>query len=80
VVKTTALTTSGLLRGQEEAGVVVFRGVPYATCDRFCPPVPVAAWEGERAATVDGPIAPNCPRDWNLSWALRNTMSSPRIA
>jgi para-nitrobenzyl esterase len=46
VVKTTALTTSGLLRGQEEAGVVVFRGVPYATCDRFCPPVPVAAWEG----------------------------------
>jgi para-nitrobenzyl esterase len=61
VVKTTALTTSGLLRDQEEAGVVVFRGVPYATCDRFCPPVPVAAWEGERAATVDGPIAPQLP-------------------
>jgi para-nitrobenzyl esterase len=58
VVKTTALTTSGLLRGQTEVGVVVFRGVPYAACDRFSPPVPVAAWEGERQATVDGPMAP----------------------
>jgi para-nitrobenzyl esterase len=60
-VKVTALTTSGLLRGQEEAGVVVFRGVPYAACDRFCPPVPAPAWEGERQAIVDGPIAPQWP-------------------
>jgi para-nitrobenzyl esterase len=60
-VKTTAPTIAGLLRGQEEAGVVVFRGVPYATCERFCPPMPVACWEGERAATVDAPIAPQLP-------------------
>lgn len=60
-MKTTALTSGGLLRGQQEAGIVVFRGVPYATCDRFGPPMPVAAWEGERAATVDGPIAPQLP-------------------
>jgi len=40
---------------------VVFRGVPYAAADRFCPPLPVAAWEGERRATVDGPIAPQLP-------------------
>ena len=60
-MRTTALTTSGLLRGQEEAGVVVFRGVPYAACDRFCPPGPVMGWEGERQATVDAPIAPQLP-------------------
>ena len=60
-MKTTALTTGGLLRGQEEAGVVVFRGVPYAACDRFGSPVPAPAWEGERQATVDGPIAPQLP-------------------
>jgi Carboxylesterase family len=60
-VKTTAPTIAGLLRGQEEAGVVVFRGVPYATCERFGPPMPVACWAGERAATVDAPIAPQLP-------------------
>lgn len=60
-MRTTALTTSGLLRGQEEAGVVVFRGVPYAACDRFRPPMPVVVWEGERQATVDGPMAPQLP-------------------
>ena len=58
---TTAMTTSGPLRGQTEAGVVVFRGVPYAACDRFSPPTPAARWEGERQATVDGPIAPQWP-------------------
>src|SRR6185369_14692539 len=58
---TTAITASGQLRGQEEHGVVVFRGVPYATCDRFGPPRPVPAWEGEREATADGPIAPQWP-------------------
>jgi para-nitrobenzyl esterase len=60
-VEITALTTTGLLRGQEEAGVVVFRCVPYAACDRFCPPVPAPAWEGEWQATADGPIAPQWP-------------------
>jgi para-nitrobenzyl esterase len=60
-VKTRAVTTSGQLRGQEEAGVVVFRGVPYAASDRFGQPVPPPAWEGERQATDDGPTAPQLP-------------------
>lgn len=58
---TTATTEQGRLRGQVEDGVVVFRGVPYATCDRFRPPGPVATWQGERPATTDGPIAPQLP-------------------
>jgi para-nitrobenzyl esterase len=60
-VKTTALTTGGRLRGQQEDGVLVFRGVPYAACDRFSPPVPAPAWEGEWQATADAPIAPQLP-------------------
>jgi para-nitrobenzyl esterase len=60
-VNTTATTTTEQLRGQVEEGVVVFRGVPYARCERFGPPLPVTAWDGERAATEDGPVAPQLP-------------------
>jgi len=58
---TTAMTTRGAVRGQAEGGVVVFRGVPYASCARFSRPEPTTAWEGERDATTDGPIAPQWP-------------------
>lgn len=58
---TTAKTTSGALRGRVEDGMAVFRGVRYATCERFGPPRPVPAWSGERDATADGPIAPQRP-------------------
>jgi para-nitrobenzyl esterase len=58
---TTATTTNGTLRGSEEDGLVVFRGVPYATCARFQPPSAPLAWSGERDAVSDGPIAPQQP-------------------
>ncbi|MCX3290415.1 carboxylesterase family protein [Streptomyces sp. NEAU-H22] len=58
---TTAKTTSGVLRGRVEDGTTVFRGVRYATCERFGLPRPVPAWSGERDATADGPIAPQRP-------------------
>jgi para-nitrobenzyl esterase len=57
-VLTTAKTAGGVLHGQVEDGLVVFRGVRYATAERFAPPRPVPAWRGERDATADGPIAP----------------------
>jgi para-nitrobenzyl esterase len=60
-VPTTAKTTSGVLRGGIEDGLTVFRGVRYATCERFGPPTPVPAWSGEVDATVDGPVAPQRP-------------------
>src|SRR6516164_4221145 len=55
-------TTAGVVRGVQENGIAVFRGVPYAASPagdlRFSPPQPLPAWEGMRDATRDGPIAP----------------------
>ncbi|KOX12664.1 carboxylesterase/lipase family protein [Nocardiopsis sp. NRRL B-16309] len=58
---TRAKTDNGVLRGRAEGGLTVFRGVRYATCERFAPPRPVPAWSRERDATVDGSIAPQGP-------------------
>ena len=44
--------------GTERDGVRIFRGIPYATADRFAPPVAAAAWSGDLAADAFGPIAP----------------------
>jgi para-nitrobenzyl esterase len=60
-VNTIAMTTTGRLHGQAEDGVLVFRGVPYATCERFGPPQPAPGWDGEREAVEDGPVAPQLP-------------------
>lgn len=56
-----ATTRQGALRGQRERGVVLFRGVPYATAARFGAPGPVAPWQGVRDATRNGSIAPQLP-------------------
>ena len=53
---TVARTMLGALRGT--SGITHFRGIPYATAERFRPPVPVAMWPGARDARRDGPIAP----------------------
>jgi para-nitrobenzyl esterase len=58
---TTATTTSGLLRGTTDDGVMVFRGIPYARPPvgplRFAPPQPPAPWNGVREAKTFGPPA-----------------------
>jgi len=51
----TVATPSGPLRGEQSAGVNIFRGVPFAQPPvgplRFRPPVPVKAWTEPRDAT-----------------------------
>jgi len=51
----TIATPSGPLRGEQSAGVNIFRGVPFAQPPvgplRFRPPVPVKAWTDPRDAT-----------------------------
>jgi para-nitrobenzyl esterase len=54
-------TPNGTLQGLVSDGVTRFRGVPYATAERFAPPVPAPAWSGVRDATSHGPIAPQPP-------------------
>jgi para-nitrobenzyl esterase len=55
-------TTAGDVRGMREAGIVVFRGVPYARPPvgelRFATPRAVEPGSGVRDASRDGPIAP----------------------
>jgi para-nitrobenzyl esterase len=54
--------SSGELRGAvTEAGLTVFRGVPYARAARFAPPGPVEPWTGVREATEHGRISPQPP-------------------
>jgi para-nitrobenzyl esterase len=55
-------TKYGRLRGHVEAGLCVFRGVPYAQAPvgdlRFRPPRPPSPWRGIRDAVAFGPMAP----------------------
>lgn len=47
----TLRTGCGCLRGIEDQGVRIFRGIPYATSERFEKPVLLHHWEGELDAT-----------------------------
>lgn len=60
-----AVTTSGPVRGVEKAGVLRFRGIPFAAPPvgerRWRPPAPVEPWTEPRDATRAGPMAPQLP-------------------
>lgn len=55
-------TGSGRVRGRQEGGLAVFRGIPFAQPpvgdNRFAAPRPVPAWDGTRDALAFGPPAP----------------------
>jgi len=53
----TRTLAAGTVRGRREGDVEVYRGIPYATAERFAPPVP-ATWSGTLDAQEFGPIAP----------------------
>ena len=61
-MKTTITTRSGRLEGEEQKGVVVFRGVPFASASagegRFRAPQVVTPWSGTRLARRSGAAAP----------------------
>ncbi|MCX5561644.1 carboxylesterase/lipase family protein [Streptomyces sp. NBC_00038] len=55
-------TAAGALRGSREAGLAVFRGIPFAEppvgANRFAAPQPVRGWDGVRDAVSYGPPPP----------------------
>ncbi|WP_024801783.1 carboxylesterase/lipase family protein [Nocardia sp. BMG51109] len=55
-------TAAGVLRGGREAGLAVFRGIPFAEPPvgglRFAAPQPVRGWDGVRPALAHGPPPP----------------------
>jgi len=54
----TVKTTRGYIRGIEEQGIFVFKGIPYASAERFKAPTPRPAWKDTLLCTNFGPIAP----------------------
>ncbi|WP_306014308.1 MULTISPECIES: carboxylesterase/lipase family protein [unclassified Allomuricauda] len=51
-------TESGKVRGYIHNGIVTYKGIPYATAERFKPATKVEPWEGVRSSTMYGPVAP----------------------
>jgi para-nitrobenzyl esterase len=62
----------GALQGAKIGRLSVFRGVPYATAERFGPPRPVAPWQGVRSAIAAGAVCPQLPS------RLEKVIGSPR--
>ena len=62
----TAKIESGVLAGELQNGVVIYRNIPFAAAPvgalRWTPPVPVKAWKGSRDAVK---VGPSCPQPMN---------------
>lgn len=54
-------TQAGALQGFVQNGIATYKGVPYATAERFMPPNPVANWQGEKLALTYGNVCPQIP-------------------
>src|SRR6056297_888586 len=51
-------TESAKVRGFIQNGIYTYKGIPYATAERFMPAKKVEPWEGVRSSTTYGPVAP----------------------
>jgi len=54
----TVETGKGTVQGFVKDGILTFRGIPYATAERFMPPGEVQPWEGTRFALSYGKVCP----------------------
>jgi para-nitrobenzyl esterase len=68
-----ASTTNGKIQGLEKDGVLQFRGIRYATAQRFRAPEPVGPWDDVYDATAFGAPAPQNPSP------LESMLSAPPV-
>ncbi len=68
-----ASTANGKIQGLEKDGVVQFRGIRYATAERFRAPQPVTGWDGVYEATGFASPAPQNPSP------LESMLSAPSV-
>lgn len=72
--ETVVKTTFGDISGSREDSIFVFKGIPYATAERFMPPQEPQAWKGVRQCTTFGPIAKQI-----VSWADDSLMNEKEL-
>ena len=76
-------TGSGKVRGQEERGVSIFKGIPYAAAplgeNRFRPPRKIEPWAGTRDALAYGNLAIQADNAFNLPADLMARLETVRI-
>lgn len=53
-----ANTQAGQVQGFIHDGILTYRGIPYATAERFMPPQPMPHWNNTRSALLYGNICP----------------------
>jgi len=81
-----ATTRHGKVRGAENGGIKVFKGVPYGASTehaRFRPPAPPAPWTGVRDALTFGPMSPQVRGPLGslfTSWTFDKDMSEDCLA
>ena len=63
-----ASVEGGTLAGTAEGATLVFRGVPFASAERWKPPVAARPWQGVRDASRFGAACPQ-PGDHKEAWA-----------
>jgi len=70
VTRSVVRTTTGPVSGPVVAGVRRWRGIPYATAERFGPARPVAGWTAELDAAGPGPVGVQALPDGTLTGAV----------
>jgi para-nitrobenzyl esterase len=66
-------TDNGTVQGFVEDGISTFRGIPYATAERFLPAVKAAPWAGTKQVLAYGNV---CPQPINPDYQQRQAFLS----
>ena len=64
-VASTVQTVSGPVAGYIDDGVFIYKGIPYATAERFAEPVSPEPWKDVRPSRAYGPT---CPQGKRMGW------------
>ena len=64
-------TQAGKIQGYIRNGIETFRGVPYATAERFMEPKKLEKWSGTKLTVKNGPISMQNPNNPMKSFSFQ---------